>query len=129
MNDPSSALIDLKKSIQFRLKSFNLMATDNAIPGELDATELHELSGRISELKIMLKWIAARQRNLAAETDSPQERFHVVTKTEPDFSSRDKRHECIGNDHDWLLLCYKSDIAMAICNNCAYLEGGWVSYD
>ncbi len=112
------------------------MAKDPITPGELDNIELQELQGRIAELKIMLKWIAAREMNNArksqSEIASPQAHFDyhsVNTKTEPNFLPRNKRLECSGNDHDWLLLCYKNDIGMAMCTNCAYLEGGWVSHD
>ncbi len=136
MTNTQDALADLKQSMEFRVKSLKDIAK-NGVMGELTLLEIQELKGRIAELDILLKWISVRQMNLAAQSESQPEiaspkahfDYHSTAKLELEFTPRTKRLECTGNDHDWLILCYKNDIAMAMCNNCACLEGGWVSYD
>lgn len=52
-------MIDLKQALTSRLLGLELIAKQGVIPGQLDTYELEQMIGRIKELKLVLKLLAA----------------------------------------------------------------------
>jgi hypothetical protein len=52
-------MIDLKQALTSRLLGLELIAQQGVIPGQLDTYELEQMIGRIKELKLVLKLLAA----------------------------------------------------------------------
>lgn len=52
-------MLDLSHVLEGRLSNMEFVAKQGVIPGQLDTYELHQLIGRIKELKFIIKLLAA----------------------------------------------------------------------